>query len=214
MDVHLFYDESEKNFSVSKYVKNGTICKVRLRIVQTSKASRLTTGDVWELTRPNPWTSQDVTIWGERDETVRDIPLRALIGPMGIITQDSRFKKNFLNSGKIMEEDSGLSGEAYNCSSPSSTSGLFLLYGTSPPCYAIGSNVSDPPCPQYGSGSREANRSFFKLQFLYFLFAFTQFVSFVSKMRIGINFKLVKGSKAVSIFKSGTERIFERPCSR
>ncbi len=67
--------------------------------------------------------------WTGRDGT-RHSPksLRALIGPMGINPQDSRFKKNFLNSGKTMEEDSGLSGEAYNCSSPSSTSGLSLLY--------------------------------------------------------------------------------------
>ncbi len=33
-------------------------------------------------------------------------------------------KHDFLTmSGKIMEEDSGLSGDAYNCSSPSSASG-------------------------------------------------------------------------------------------
>ncbi len=31
-------------------------------------------------------------------------------------------------SGKIMEEDSGLSGEAYNCSSPSSTSGQYCAW--------------------------------------------------------------------------------------
>jgi hypothetical protein len=33
-----------------------------IKIVLTSKASRLTTGDIWELIRPKPLTSQDGTL--------------------------------------------------------------------------------------------------------------------------------------------------------
>jgi hypothetical protein len=51
----------------------------------------------------------DVTLLGERDETVRDIPLGAP-GPIGIITKDSRLKmKTHLNmiegiQAKILHE--------------------------------------------------------------------------------------------------------------
>jgi hypothetical protein len=85
-----------------------------------------------------------------------------------------------------MEEDSGLSGEAYNCSSPSSTSGLSLTVPR-PHATQLAAMFSDPcsvnmdpdPGRQTGCSLHDS-----------FIF-FSKFESFVSK----INFELVKGSK-------------------
>jgi hypothetical protein len=45
------------------------------------------TGDIREATRPKLLTRRDRMPESERDETGRDIPRGALLGPMGIITQ-------------------------------------------------------------------------------------------------------------------------------
>ncbi len=55
--------------------QNGTVCRVRLKIVWMSKASRPATGDIWVPALPKQWRSQPAMKRNERDETVRDIPL-------------------------------------------------------------------------------------------------------------------------------------------
>ena len=58
------------------------------------------------------------------EERLMTFNLVFLVLVIAVISVISVNKHDFLTmSGKIMEEDSGLSGDAYNCSSPSSASG-------------------------------------------------------------------------------------------
>jgi hypothetical protein len=68
-------------------------------------ASKQATGDIREATRHKLLTRRDRMPESERDETGRDIPQGALLGPMGIITSIQVYKRFWiylLNIGNIL----------------------------------------------------------------------------------------------------------------